>query len=78
MLLLGRVPPGWAPREVAVVESFLARAAELHDAAARDEMARRLLARVERDAPELVAGLERPAMADPVRALRQALAVAEG
>jgi uncharacterized RDD family membrane protein YckC len=78
VLLLGRVPHGWAPREVAVVESFLARAAELHDAAARDEMARRLLARVGRDAPELVAGLDRPAMADPVRALRRALAVAEG
>jgi uncharacterized RDD family membrane protein YckC len=78
VLLLGRVPPGWAAREVAVVESFLARAGELHDTATRDEMARRLLARVERDAPELLAGLDRPAMADPVGALRRALAVAEG
>jgi uncharacterized RDD family membrane protein YckC len=78
VLLLGRVPPGWAAREVAVVESFLARAGELHDTTTRDEMARRLLARVERDAPELLAGLDRPAMADPVGALRRALAVAEG
>ena len=78
VLLLGRVPPGWAAREVAVVEGFLARAGELHDAAARDEMARRLLARVERDAPEMLAGLDRRAMAEPVQALRRALAVAEG
>jgi uncharacterized RDD family membrane protein YckC len=78
VLMLGRVPPGWAAREVAVVESFLARAGELHDAAARDEMARRLLARVERDAPELLAGFDRSTVADPVRALRRALAVTEG
>jgi uncharacterized RDD family membrane protein YckC len=72
--LLGRVPPGWGAREVAIAEGFLARAGELRDAAARDDMARRLLVRVERDAPELVAGLDR---GDPVRALRLALAAEE-
>jgi uncharacterized RDD family membrane protein YckC len=77
VLLLGRVPPGWAARDVAVVEGFLARAGELHDAAARDEMARRLLARVERDAPELLAGLGRPGIEGPVAMLRQALAAEE-
>jgi uncharacterized RDD family membrane protein YckC len=73
--LLGRVPPGWGAREVAVAEGFLARARELRDTAARDEMARLLLARVERDAPELVAGLDR---GDPVQALRLALAAEDG
>jgi uncharacterized RDD family membrane protein YckC len=72
--LLGRVPPGWGAREVSIAESFLARAAGLRDPGARDDMARRLLARVERDAPDLVAGIDRR---DPVRALRLALAVEE-
>jgi uncharacterized RDD family membrane protein YckC len=73
--LCGRVPDGWGAREVAIVESFLARAPQLADPAARDGMARQLLARVERDAPSFVAGLDR---GDPVRALRLALAVEEG
>jgi uncharacterized RDD family membrane protein YckC len=73
--LCGRVPDGWSPREVAIAESFLARAPQLGDPAARDAMARQLLARVERDAPGFVAGLDR---GDPVRALRLALAVEEG
>jgi uncharacterized RDD family membrane protein YckC len=76
-VLLGRVPPGWGAREVAVVESFLLRAGGLRDAAARDELAQRLLARVERDAPELLAGLGRPGSAGPVAMLRQALAAEE-
>jgi len=76
-VLLGRVPPGWSAREVAIVESFLLRAAELRDAAARDELARRLLARVERDAPELLAGLGRPTTEGPVGMLRLALAAEE-
>jgi uncharacterized RDD family membrane protein YckC len=76
-VLLGRVPPGWSAREVATVESFLARAPELRDAPARDEMARLLLARIERDAPELVDGLDQRAQ-DPVSALRLALAAEEG
>jgi len=76
-VLLGRVPPGWGAREVATVESFLLRAGELRDAAARDELARRLLSRVERDAPELLAGLGRPAVEGPVGMLRLALAAEE-
>jgi uncharacterized RDD family membrane protein YckC len=74
--LLGRVPSGWGPREVAVAEAFLARSASLEPAQAR-HLARRLLAAIERDAPELaaeVAGLED----EPVLALRRALWVAEG
>jgi len=77
-VLLGRVPPGWSAREVAIVESFLARAGELRDAATRDEMARLLLSRIERDAPELLAGLDESRAAAPVGALRQALAAEEG
>ncbi|HLX06665.1 MAG TPA: RDD family protein [Thermoanaerobaculia bacterium] len=76
-VLLGRVPPAWGAREVAIVETFLSRAAELSDAADRDEMARRLLRRLQQDAPELLAGLGPPATAEPVAALRQALAVEE-
>jgi uncharacterized RDD family membrane protein YckC len=77
-VLLGRVPPGWSAREVAIVESFLARAGELRDVAARDEMARLLLSRIERDAPELLAGLDERRVDAPVGALRQALAAEEG
>ena len=78
-VLLGRVPPGWSAREVAIVESFLARAEELRDAAARDEMARLLLSRIERDAPELLAaGLDPRRIEAPVAALRLALAAEEG
>jgi uncharacterized RDD family membrane protein YckC len=75
---LGRVPPGWGGREVAIVETLLARAGELRDAADRDQMARRLLGRIASDAPELLAGLDPPAMVDPVAALRRALAAEEG
>lgn len=74
MPALGRVPPGWGAREVAIVEAYLARAGDLTDAAARDGMARQLLARVARDAPGFVAGGE-TAAGDPVEALRHALAV---
>lgn len=78
-VLLGRVPPGWSVREVAIVEAFLARAGELRDGADRDEMARRLLGRLEHDAPELLAGLDGlRAMGEPVAALRRALAAEEG
>jgi uncharacterized RDD family membrane protein YckC len=74
-LLLGRTPPGWSAREVAVAEAFLARESQLADPAQRAEMARRLLARVARDAPNLVTDLD---ASDPVTALRRALAVEEG
>jgi uncharacterized RDD family membrane protein YckC len=69
--VLGRVPPGWGPRELAVVESFLARAGEMEDALRR-RMAERILDAVRRDAPELLA--DAVPGADPVTALRRALA----
>jgi uncharacterized RDD family membrane protein YckC len=74
--VLGRVPPGWGARELTVVESFLARARTLGDPALAREMAERILERIRRDAPELLAGLD-PA-ADPLAAVRQALQVEEG
>lgn len=75
-LLLGRVPPGWGARELAVVEAFLARAGTLDDPAVAREMAGRILARIRRDAPDFVAGFDPGA--DPVAAVRQALQVEEG
>jgi uncharacterized RDD family membrane protein YckC len=74
--VLGRVPPGWGARELAVVESFLARARTLGDPAVAREMAGRILSRIQRDAPELLTGLDPGA--DPVAAVRQALQVEEG
>jgi uncharacterized RDD family membrane protein YckC len=73
-LLLGRVPPGWGAREVAVTESFFARERDLEPQRSRD-MAATLLARVERDAPAFLEGLEEVDRRDPVAALRQALQV---
>lgn len=73
--LLGRIPPGWGPREVAAVESFLSRARGMDDTARTYAMADRILQRLGRDAPELVAGLDRR---DPIAALRRALQVEEG
>lgn len=72
-VLLGRVPAGWGAREVALVESFLARAGQLAD---RDEMALRILRRIRADAPEMMAGIT--PSADPVAEIRRALAVGEG
>ncbi|HEY3572099.1 MAG TPA: RDD family protein [Thermoanaerobaculia bacterium] len=69
--LLGRVPPGWGPRELALVEAFLARAGGIDDTAATLEMADRILERLRRDAPELLAGLD--TRNDPVGSLRRAL-----
>jgi uncharacterized RDD family membrane protein YckC len=67
-----RIPRGWGAREVALVESFLQRAAEL-DLLTRDRIAGRLLAWIHRDDPALLAG------ADPSRdrtdLLRRALGV---
>jgi uncharacterized RDD family membrane protein YckC len=69
--VLGRVPPGWGPRELALVEAFLARAGELDDMAATWEMADRILDRIRRDAPDFLAGID--TRANPVAAIRQAL-----
>jgi uncharacterized RDD family membrane protein YckC len=71
--VLGRVPPGWGPRELAAVESFLARAGTLEDTALAWEMADRILDRIRRDAPELLAGVD--TRSDPVAAIRRALQV---
>ena len=43
--MLGRVPPGWGARELAVVESFLSRAGTLEDKALVRRMAERILGR---------------------------------
>ena len=75
--LIGRVPPGWGPRELAAVESFLARAREgLEDSARTYEMADRILERLRRDAPDLLDGLD--VRSNPVAAIRRALQVEEG
>lgn len=74
--LFGRVPPGWGARELVAVESFLSRASSLEDVAAVYEMADRILQRIRRDAPELLAGVD--TRTDPVAAIRQALRVEEG
>jgi len=71
--VLGRVPPGWGPRELALVEAFLARAGSLEDTAAAWAMADRILERLRRDAPELLAGVD--SRRDPIGAIRQALGV---
>lgn len=74
--LFGRVPPGWSARELVAVESFLSRARSLEDVAAVYEMADRILLRIRRDAPDLLAGVD--TRTDPVAAIRQALRVEEG
>lgn len=74
--LLGRVPPGWGAREVAAVESFLARAQGLEDSAMAYEMADRILERLRRDAPDLLDGIE--TRTNPIAAIRRALQVEEG
>jgi uncharacterized RDD family membrane protein YckC len=74
--VLGRVPPGWGPRELAVVEAFLARARALEDTASAWAMADRIVDRLRREAPELLAGID--ARSDPIAALHQALQVEAG
>jgi uncharacterized RDD family membrane protein YckC len=67
--VLGRVPPGWGARELAAVESFLARA-EMLEGPLRWQMAERILAAVRRDSPELLA--DAVPGGDPVVVLRRA------
>lgn len=74
--VIGRVPPGWGARELALVEALLARARVLDDPALVWQMADRVLERIARDAPELLSGVD--VRTDPVAALRQALQVEEG
>lgn len=80
MPLIGRVPAGWGPREVAAVEAFLARGRGLDHPARTAEMAERILAGLRRDAPELIDPIEADPIqaADPVEAIRRALQVEEG
>jgi uncharacterized RDD family membrane protein YckC len=77
--VLGRVPPGWGAREVALAESLLARSADLEGDRA-DRLARRLLSWIERDAPEMLAAAGDPATlgAAPIESLRRVLAAEEG
>jgi uncharacterized RDD family membrane protein YckC len=74
--LLGRVPPGWGARELAAVEALLARAGTLEDPALVRRLAERVLDRIRRDAPELLAGVD--TAADPMTVIRQALQVGTG
>ena len=74
--IIGRVPPGWGARELALVEALLARARVLDDPALVWQMADRVLERIRHDAPEMLAGVD--TRRDPVAALRQVLAVEEG
>lgn len=73
--VLGRVPPGWGARELAVVEAFLARVRSLDDTALTWQMADRILDRIRIDAPQLLAGVD--TRTDPIAALRRALQVEE-
>lgn len=78
--VLGRVPPGWSARELAAVETLLSRAETLGDPVVAREMAERILARIRRDAPELLIGVNSGVDpgADPLAAIRQALRAEEG
>jgi uncharacterized RDD family membrane protein YckC len=69
-VLVARIPAGWGPREVSVVESLLRRADEIDPARAR-ALARDLLACIERDDPALLAQV--PPDEDPVQRLRRAV-----
>lgn len=71
--LIGRVPPGWGPREVAAVEAFLARSQDFDESVRTYEMADRILDRLRRDAPELLDGID--TRSNPVEAIRRALQV---
>jgi len=75
-LFIGRVPPGWGPRELTLVEALLARAGTMDDAGRVRDMAEQVLRRIERDAPELLARID--TRSDPVAAIRRALEVEEG
>lgn len=72
-LVLERVPRAWGAAEVAVCESLLRRAAELEPGRA-EALARRLLARLEHDDPQLLDGL---AQLEPVERLSRALGARE-
>ncbi len=74
--VLGRIPAGWGAKEVALAESFFRRAGDMAEVRRR-RLAGRLLAWVERDAPELLPPGASAAGGDPEPALRRALEVGE-
>ena len=57
-LALGRIPPGWGGDEVATVEAYLERAAILEPEVSV-EIGDRIVRWIERDHPEMLAGIER-------------------
>lgn len=67
---LGRIPPGWSAREVALAESYFARTGELDPDQALF-LARRFNGWLARDAPELLRGADPDH--EPIVALRDAL-----
>ena len=69
-VLLRRVPQGWGGESVALLEDFLRRSKDLEPDRAQ-QIARRLLAAIERDDPALLAGA--PPTGDAVAALRRAV-----
>jgi uncharacterized RDD family membrane protein YckC len=71
--LLRRVPAGWQAADVALVESLLRRSRDLEPARA-DEMAYRVLDRLEREQPAFLEGARRPGDG-PMTILRRAFGV---
>jgi uncharacterized RDD family membrane protein YckC len=71
-LVVGRLPAGWGPRHVAVVEAFCERCSTLRPEEA-GHLARRILAMLRRDDPALAAEVE--VGSDPVEAVRSLLKV---
>ena len=71
--LLRRVPAGWQAADVALVESLLRRSRDLEPARA-DEMAYRVLERLEREQPAFLEGARRPGDG-PLTILRRAFGV---
>ncbi len=71
--LLRRVPAGWQGADVALVESLLRRSRDLEPARA-DEMAYRVLERLEREQPAFLEGARRPGDM-PLTILRRAFGV---
>jgi len=57
-LALGRIPPGWGGGHVATVEAYLERAAILEPTVSV-EIGDRIVRWIERDHPEMLAGIER-------------------
>jgi uncharacterized RDD family membrane protein YckC len=73
--ILRRMPRGWNAQNVALLEDFLRRAADL-EAWRAERIARQLLAAIERDDPEMLAAI--PPGGDSVPRLRRAVQAGEG